>query len=75
MARWPTATSWPPAPTAWLESPTRESESAADNRIGQTPFQLRFDFPLYISRPALALDRPAAPPFAFRWSFSFKPAF
>jgi len=47
----------------------------ADNRIGRTPFQLRFDFPLWISRPALALDRPAAAPFAFRWSFSFKPAF
>ena len=47
----------------------------ADNRIGRTPFQLRFDFPLYVSRPALALDRPEAAPFAFRWSFSFKPAF
>ncbi|MFI5210490.1 MAG: hypothetical protein ACHQ2E_08600, partial [Gemmatimonadales bacterium] len=47
----------------------------ADNRIGQTPFQLRFDFPLYISRPALALDRPGSSAWAFRWSFSFKPAF
>lgn len=46
-----------------------------DNRIGRTPFQLRFDFPLWISRPALALDRPEGDPFAFRWSFSFKPAF
>jgi len=47
----------------------------ADSRIGQTPFQLRFDFPLWISRPALALDNAGGPPFAFRWSFSFKPAF
>jgi hypothetical protein len=46
-----------------------------DNRIGRTPFQLRFDFPVWISRPALALDQPASSPFAFRWSFSFKPAF
>jgi len=47
----------------------------ADNRIGRTPFQLRFDFPLWISRPTLALDNPGSPPFAFRWSFSFRPAF
>jgi hypothetical protein len=47
----------------------------ADSRIGRTPFQIRVDFPLWISRPALALDQPASSPFAFRWSFSFKPAF
>lgn len=46
-----------------------------DNQIGRTPFQVRFDFPLWISRPALALDQPGSPSVAFRWSFSFKPAF
>jgi hypothetical protein len=46
----------------------------ADNRIGRTPFQLRFDFPFWISRPALALDQPGSSRVAFRWSFSFKPA-
>jgi hypothetical protein len=47
-----------------------------DHRIGQTPFQTRFDFPFWVSRPALAQDDgPGDQEFGVRWSFSFVPAF
>jgi hypothetical protein len=46
-----------------------------DHRLGQTSFQTRFDFPLWVSRPALAHDDRPAGPFGLRWSFSFLPAF
>lgn len=47
----------------------------AEHRIGETGFSTRFDFPLYVSRPALAQDRgPGDERFEFRWTFSFEPA-
>jgi hypothetical protein len=45
------------------------------HRIGQTTFQTRLDFPLWVSRPGLAQDDDPADPIGFRWSFSFLPAF
>jgi len=45
------------------------------HRLGQTTFQTRFDFPLWVSRPALAQDDDPNDPIGFRWSFSFVPAF
>jgi hypothetical protein len=45
------------------------------HRLGQTTFQTRFDFPLWVSRPPLAQDDDPAEAFGFRWSFSFVPAF
>jgi hypothetical protein len=47
----------------------------SDHRIGRTPFQLRFDFPFWVSRPALAQDDGPGSPVGFRWSFSFRPSF
>ena len=48
----------------------------ADHRIADTRFTTRFDFPLYVNRPALAQDRgPGDKEFEFRWTFSFQPAF
>ena len=48
----------------------------ADHRIGDTRFVTRFDFPLYVSEPALAHDRgPGVDRAGFRWTFSFAPAF
>jgi hypothetical protein len=47
-----------------------------DHRIGQTPFQTRFDFPFWVSHPTLAHDDgPGDREFGVRWSFSFVPAF
>jgi hypothetical protein len=46
-----------------------------DLRIGQTAFQPRLDLPLWVSRPALAQHDGGKAPVAFRWSFSFLPAF
>ncbi len=45
------------------------------HRIGQTDFQTRFDFPLWVERDDLADDRDTLDPVAFRWTFSFDPAF
>jgi hypothetical protein len=48
----------------------------AEHRIGDTRFITRLDLPLYVSRPGLAQDRaPGDDPLAFRWLFSFQPAF
>jgi Peptidase family M1 domain len=48
----------------------------ADHQIGDTHFVTRFDVPLFVSRPELAQDRsPGDDEFAFRWTFSFEPAF
>ena len=44
-------------------------------RIGQTRFVVRFDVPLWVSRPALAQDDRPDGRFGFRWSVSFAPAF
>ena len=46
-----------------------------DHRIGRTPFQTRFDFPLWVSRPALAQDAKPAGAVGFRWGFSLAPSF
>jgi hypothetical protein len=46
-----------------------------DNRIGRTRFQLRADFPLWVSRPALAQDDDPASPVGFRWLVSLVPSF
>lgn len=47
-----------------------------DHRLGATPFQTRWDFPIWISRPALAQDRhPGTREVGRRWVFSFSPAF
>jgi hypothetical protein len=46
-----------------------------DQRLGQTAFQSRVDFPLWVSRPGLAQDRKPGGSFGFRWSLSFQPAF
>jgi len=46
------------------------------HRIGQTSFVTRADFPLYVSKPAVAQDRnPGADEFGFRWVFGFQEAF
>lgn len=47
----------------------------ADHRIGRTSFQTRFDFPLWVSRPALAQDDHPGTPVGFRWGVSFAPSF
>jgi hypothetical protein len=48
----------------------------AEHQIGDTHFITRFDVPLFVSRPELAQDRePGDDEFAFRWTFSFEPAF
>ena len=47
----------------------------AEHRIGDTRFVTRFDFPLYVSDPALAQDRAAGDgEVAFRWTFGFEPS-
>jgi hypothetical protein len=46
-----------------------------DNRIGRTRFQLRADFPLWVSRPALAQDAGPDSPVGFRWLVSLVPSF
>lgn len=46
-----------------------------DNRIGRTRFQLRADFPLWVSRPALAQDAGPTSPVGFRWLVSLVPSF
>ncbi|HET7602540.1 MAG TPA: M1 family metallopeptidase [Gemmatimonadales bacterium] len=46
----------------------------ASHRIGQTDFQTRVDFPLWVDREELADDRDTLDPVAFRWTFSFEPA-
>jgi hypothetical protein len=46
-----------------------------DQRIGRTPFQTRFDFPFWVSRPLLAQDDKPAGPLGVRWGFSFAPSF
>jgi hypothetical protein len=48
----------------------------ADHRIGDTRFVTRIDLPLWFSRPEVAHDRSAGDgELAFRWVFSFQPAF
>jgi hypothetical protein len=48
----------------------------AEHRIGDTQFVTRLDLPLFFSRPALAQDRESGDNcVAFRWVFSFDPAF
>jgi hypothetical protein len=44
------------------------------HRIGQTPFMTRFDFPLLVSRPRLAVHERSGS-LNFRWVVSFSPAF
>ncbi len=39
--------------------------------VGQTPFEVRFDMPLWVSKPALALDTGPGGAWGFRWGFSF----
>ena len=47
-----------------------------EHRLGATTFQTRWDFPLWISRPALAQDRrPGTRQNGYRWVFSFSPSF
>jgi hypothetical protein len=46
-----------------------------DQRLGQTAFQTRMDFPLWVSRPALAQDGTPSGTYGFRWSLSFTPPF
>lgn len=47
----------------------------ADHRIGETSFQTRFDFPIWVSRPDLAHDDgPGGSALGFRWTLSFVPA-
>jgi hypothetical protein len=48
----------------------------ASHRIGDTPFETRLDFPLYLSEPAFARnDFARDEPFDFRWVFSVQAAF
>lgn len=48
----------------------------AEHRIGESRITTRVDFPLYVSRPALAQDDdPGSDRFGFRWLLSFAPAF
>jgi hypothetical protein len=48
----------------------------ADHRIGDTRFVTRIDLPLWFSRPEVAHDRSLGDDeLAFRWVFSFQPAF
>jgi hypothetical protein len=46
-----------------------------DQRVGRTSFQLRFDVPLWVSRPAQAQDDGPSGPVGFRWLVSLVPAF
>jgi Peptidase family M1 domain len=47
----------------------------AYHQIGDTKFSTRFDFPLYVSKPAMAQDRGTDDDyFEFRWTFSFQQA-
>jgi hypothetical protein len=44
------------------------------HRIGKTPFQTRFDMPLWVSIPGLAQDvGPGDRTLGWRWTFSFSP--
>ena len=44
------------------------------HRIGKTPFQTRFDMPLWVSIPGLAQDvGPGERTLGWRWTFSFSP--
>ena len=47
------------------------------HQIGQSSFQTRFDFPLYLSHPdrAVGASGPDDPYVKFRWTFSVWPAF
>jgi hypothetical protein len=45
------------------------------HRVGQTRFVTRFDFPVAVSRPALAHDSRPGGAFGIRWSVSFVPAY
>ncbi len=45
------------------------------HRLGHTRFVTRLDFPVLVSRPALAHDDRPGGTFGFRWSLSFVPAF
>jgi hypothetical protein len=45
-----------------------------DQRVGQTSYQIRLDFPLWVSRPALAQDDPGGA-FGFRWIIGLTPSF
>jgi hypothetical protein len=48
----------------------------ADHRIRDTRFVTRIDLPIWFSRPEVAHDRsPGDDELAFRWVFSFQPAF
>jgi hypothetical protein len=48
----------------------------ASHRIGDTPFETRFDFPIYLSDPAFARnDFARDQAFDFRWTFSVQAAF
>jgi hypothetical protein len=47
---------------------------SASHRIGTTDFVTRVDFPLWVEREDLAEDRDTLDPVAFRWTFSFEPA-
>ena len=48
----------------------------ADHRLGDTRFVTRIDLPIWFSRPEVAHDRsPEDDELAFRWVFSFQPAF
>jgi hypothetical protein len=48
----------------------------AEHRLGGTSFTTRADFPIYVSRPALAADtHPGNTKAGFRWTFGFSPAF
>ena len=48
----------------------------ASHRIGDTPFETRLDFPVYLSEPAFARnDFARDEAFDFRWVFSVQAAF
>jgi hypothetical protein len=48
----------------------------ASHRIGDTPFETRLDFPVYLSEPAFARNDIARDEaFDFRWVFSVQAAF
>jgi hypothetical protein len=48
----------------------------ASHRIGDTPFETRLDFPVYLSKPAFARnDFARDEAFDFRWVFSVQAAF
>lgn len=44
------------------------------HRLGDTRFMTRLDFPLWVSRPALAADTGPDRRFGFRWAVSFDPS-